>query len=158
MFDSLKKIEKIFFIFLDIYFIKNSWLIENRVILGRLGNSCTRSYFFLVSCRIFFLCHVIFKILYRFWHIFFYPFNFNIFVYPYCVHFLSMSCNIFYRILIIFCVVFNLCSCRITMSCLALSGLIFLEVLISLFSFHFFVKCLFKNYFLQNIFPKIIFR
>ena len=86
------------------------------------------SYFF--SCHVIFSpCHVMFKMLYRFWHVF--PFIYTILINS-CIHIvfilLSMSCHIFYRILFIFSrrvqFVFMLCSCHVTVLCPALPSLL----------------------------------
>ena len=51
-----------------------------------------------VLCSYFFSYHIIFKILYKIWYIFFYPYNFDIFVYLYRVHviFFIVSCLLSY--------------------------------------------------------------
>ena len=57
------------------------------MINARFDNSCIHIVF------VFFSCHVMFKVLYKFL-LFFYPYNINIFVYSYCVHviFRVISC------------------------------------------------------------------
>ena len=67
-----------------------------------------------VSCSYFFPCHV-FKVLYRFWHIF--SFIHTILTYS-CIR-IVLCC-----VLVIFRVVFNLCLCRIVVSCLVLPCII----------------------------------
>ena len=51
------------------------WYIHH---IYKFRNSCIRI--------VFFSCQILFKVLYRFWYVFFYPYNFDIFVYLCRVH------------------------------------------------------------------------
>ena len=87
----------------------------------RLDNSCISVvfvfFFHVMSC--FFSYHIVFKVLYRFWHIF--PFIHTILTYSY-IHIvfilLYVSCHIFYRVLIFF---FLFISCNYIVSSITMS-------------------------------------
>ena len=68
-------------------------------------------------CVCIFLCYVIFKILYKFWHVFFYSYNFNIFIYLCRVHIIFhivmrflLYFNYFYNVIFIWynCIIFKM--------------------------------------------------
>ena len=72
---------------------------------------------FYFSCHVVFFFHVVFKLLYRFWNVFFFIYTILTYLCSYIVFILlSALCCVFYRVLIIF-------SYRVTISCIILSSL-----------------------------------
>ena len=85
-----------------------------RFVWSRLGNSCIRVMFVFSPCRVFFLMSIRVLVFYKNWNIF--PLIHTILRYS-CFRvvfiFLSVSCRVFFRILIIFAYVSNSYSCRL---------------------------------------------